>query len=319
MAQLVAHQERHLGAGADHQAAVVVEPADAAVGLEVRVLDARWCCQRAVAPPRAPRRASRPRRRRPRRAARRRRCATGRRSRASAPLSPCSSGAPGAACRLGVEDRGQHLVLDVDRAGRRLRRSRRVSATTAATRCPTEAHDVVEHAGVVGVVVARSRGGRWRTAPAGCPGGSAPARTPGDGLGRGGVDRDDAGVRRAGCPARRGAAGPAAAKSRVYCSVPVHDPARRRAPTRAADASPAVGSIVLTVPATRVADRAVAGAPAEVSLQRLGQVGAICRRSSVDAVVTMPAVQKPHWKPAASTNGAAPGAGRRACRARRPW
>ena len=71
--------------------------------------------------------------------------------RASGPLSPCSSGAPARAASSGSNDGGQQLVLDVDRAARRLGDGQGLG-DDGGHPLATEPHDVVEQQGVVGVV-----------------------------------------------------------------------------------------------------------------------------------------------------------------------
>ena len=109
---------------------------------------------------------------------------------------------------LGIEHRGQLFVFDCDcPAG--LFGDREAVGDDRGHPLPDEAHGVVQHVGVVGVVGRAVRGARSRTAPAGCRGGSAPTAP------RRWPRRRWCRPRRcahaaAGCPAPPGATGPAA-------------------------------------------------------------------------------------------------------------
>ncbi len=69
---------------------------------------------------------------------------------------------------------------------------------------------------------------------------------------------------------------------------------------RAASVLPATSSSTLTMPCNASIDAVIAGAAAEVALERMRQVAGAPRRSKVAAVMIMPAAQKPHWKACAS-------------------
>ena len=320
VAQLVADQERHLGAGAEHQPAVLVEPAACTRGSPgaraARVASCHVPCTTAPprpAPPRARRRC-----RRLRRAPRRRGCGTGRRSGSRRPCRRAAA-ARRAACQLGVEHRWQHLVLDLDRAAgllgdaRRCRRRRRRPAARGTARsCRARRCRRDRRCG--------SRGGRWRRRRRDCRGGSAPrARR--------------AAPRRAVVSIATIRACACGLPQHAMCSRPVGGEVQRvllgaasppavaaGAPNGAAERLTGTVSIrCCTAPPSASRDRAIAGAAAQIALQRLRQVGAVARSRASDAVMTMPAVQNPHWKPAASTNGAASGCRSSGCRGRRRW
>ena len=221
--------------------------------------------------------AARRRRRRPRRATRRRRCATGPRSGHRAPLSPCTRGAPGARAASGSNTAGSSSYSTVI-ARQAFSAIARLSATTAATRCPTK-RTVSSSTWVSSGSSSRSS---WRAVENGTGGLSrwvSTSRTPGDGLGGGGVDRTRSARAAAGCPARPGAAGPAARSP--WCTARSRSPpGRRRVRRVSGPRRPPLDFSVLTVPRQRVGDRAIPGAAAEVSLQLLGQVGQLRRRSA---------------------------------------
>ena len=64
----------------------------------------------------------------------------------------------------------------------------------------------------------------------------------------------------------------------------------------APQACPAVVRLGRADAVQRVGDRAIAGAAAEIALQRMRQVGPLRLGRAPPTVMIMPAAQKPHWK-----------------------
>ncbi len=297
--ELVARQERHLGAGADDQAPVGVDPAEGAVGLELRVRDtaglpgavdahgtvgegggdvaadllvqhgddvARGVGHTVV------------------------RRAVG-----------MQQGSAGGARLLRVEHGRQHLVLDPQRAAPGFGRARALGDDDGHP-LADEAQDVVDHPRVVGVVGAVMVAGGGE-AHGGGVGGGQHRDDSRDGRRRGRVDRHDAGVRvrRSQHPQHEGALrGPGrigrhrlVERERLEA---LHDPSRGRRRDRCAHAAGHGGGVLAgRVPgargaprrgarlahgaehrrADRLADRAVARAPAEVAAQGAVEVGEV--------------------------------------------
>ena len=187
---------------------------------------------------------------------------------------------PGSACLLGVEDRGQFLVVDSDQRGGLFRdsRCRRDDGRDA---LPDETHDAIEDEGVVRVfepVLVAPRGKPWcRDVLVGQDHLHA-----GEGRGVGRVDRDDTGVgvrRPEHVDVQR-------AVDRDVEGVGLgagHDAPRRGRVHRVAHTGGFTGAPARAGPAgrhgvaDRVPDRAVSGAAADVSLHPPRQVGEVVR------------------------------------------
>ena len=206
------------------------------------------------------------------------------------------------------------------RASARSRDAARVSATTAATRWPrnrsTGSSTSVSSGSSVAVLVAAGREQRRGGVAVGEHGVHAGQR-----LGRGRVDRRDAGVRRAGCPARRGAAASSCCGGRA-CTA--RGRSRRASPAGAVDRAAgriAVGARPRCCVTPQIASRiaAVAGAAAQVALEeaRAGRPRSAVGRTSRRSRPCRPCRSRTGTRPRRRTP-AARGAGARGCRDRRP-
>ena len=304
---LVADQVRHLGAGAQDEPAVLVEPAAGRVRLQRRRATRGSCgtCRRRG----APRRRGPPRRSPSRRAAARRRCGPARRC---APRDPCRR-APGArrapAPRSGSTTAGSTSYSTSISAQRPRRLAQRLGDDDGDP-LPVEPQDRVEHAGVVGVVeAALVAGGREQ--------------------GGGGVLVREDGQHAGGAPGRRWCrsttirawacglprtarwARSVAGTSSVNGSRPV---TIRRAAGERTDRPaswPATGSTVLRRPATASQIDRYPVQRQRLPLSRRAVSSSSASSPSPATVVTSPAVQNPHWNAAASTNACCTGCGSR--------
>ena len=207
--------------------------------------------------------------------------------------------------RFRIEHRRQHLVLNPQRSASRLGRRLAVGKHGGDT-LADKAHHIVQHPRIVRIVqrILVPRGGEASTWRVGRGQDAVHTRNR---QGRRGVDRHDPGMR----VRRTQQLQVQQARWQGHVQRVAGCAGDDRRPGRGCDTA-AKGDLAvrrLGVPdaADRVGDRAIPGAAAQIPLHRGGQVLKLRLVQGLDAVSTIPGVQKPHWKPCAATNRACMG------------